>query len=101
MSSQIRRSIFVELTRTEGLENTAAFPDVRAAYVGQTTHERMLVVVFRSATAAVQVLGKQTPHVDGIVPIRYRNVVVLYQHQPATVSRAPRVAAALRHAASS
>jgi hypothetical protein len=69
--------------------------DVEHTYSGRLRNERILLVIFDSAAATVQLTkGHRPPDKDVDVVVR-RNAVVLYQHEPGTISRLARVRTAL------
>jgi hypothetical protein len=95
VSAAVERFVPVRLARLPALKFSSAFPDVQARYAGGSTRERVLILVFRSTEATVQVLGKRPPEIPGVVALPYRNVVVLYQHAPGAPSRTVQLRAVL------
>lgn len=96
VANRVERSLGVELAERDKVDINAVFHDVEATYVGETSTERMLIIVFRRSNATAQVLGRNPPRLRGLEALRHRNVVVLYTHVPGAANRADRVAAALR-----
>lgn len=99
VADRLQQALSVELTRVPKVSGIAAFPDVKATYAGRSSNERILVVVFDSAAATVQLVGERSPPGTGIDALRHRNVVVLYQPDPGTLTRASDLASALRSVA--
>jgi hypothetical protein len=90
----VQSELGASLSRTAAVSSVAALTDVTATYALRTTNERVLVVVFCSREATVQLTGSAKP-ADGRLVI-VRNVVAVYDHDRGTVDRLGELRAALR-----
>jgi hypothetical protein len=95
VAASLSLTLGIQVAEVNRVYRSSGFTDVEATYVGGSSSERLLVIVFRNARATIQVLGEPTARLDDLQPVRRRNVVVLYGHRPGTDDRAPQVAAAL------
>ena len=82
------------LVETPLVSSVAALNDVTATYALRTTNERLLVVVFKTREASVQLTGPDAAHDGGLVV--NANVVALYEHDRGTISRLPALRSAMR-----
>ena len=96
VATRLEASLGIRLAERWNADYADALPDVETSYLGETKSERLLVVVFRSARAPVQLLGTDAPRTRDPQALRHRNVVVLYTHARGAPSRANTITAALR-----
>ena len=90
----VQAGLGVALVETPPVSSVAALTDVAATYALRTSNERLLVVVFGTREASMQLTGPGPPR-DSEVVVN-GNVVALYEHDRGTVSRLPELRAALR-----
>jgi len=90
----VQSRLSVALTEASAPDSVAALTDVQISYALRTTNERLLVVVFDSNEATVQLTGAaRSPDSDVVV---VRNVVAVYDHDRGTISRLAQLRSALR-----
>jgi hypothetical protein len=77
---------------------SAALVNVRAVYTGESAGERLLAVVFDDPRATAQILGGSESSWEGQSVVRYRNAVVLYEHEPGMTGGIADLRGALRSA---
>lgn len=75
--------------------SNSVMADVEQTYLGRSSDERLLVIVFDSAAATVQITGPRQTSLAGVTAIARVNAVVLYQHEDGTVNRANVIRSAL------
>jgi hypothetical protein len=89
----VQSQLGVELYVAPTVASVAALTDVDATYAATTASERILVVVFDSREATVQLTGSARP--DGELVVA-RNVVATYDHDRGTTDRIGVLRRALR-----
>lgn len=90
----VQSALGASLSPTAAVSSVAALTDVTATYALRTTNERILVVVFASREATVQLTGSAKPADGRLVVVR--NVVAVYDHDRGTVNRLGELRTALR-----
>jgi hypothetical protein len=93
---RLERGLGIHLSSVPPVATAAGMANVDATYSGQLAGHRLLVVVFDSDHAPVQIAGRARDSfgVNGRA-FRWKNVVVLYDHEFGTPSLSPIVAAVL------
>jgi hypothetical protein len=93
---RLERGLDIRLSSVPPVATAAGMANVDATYSGHLAGQRLLVVVFDSEHAPVQIARPRRASfgVNGRV-IKWRNVVVLYDHELGTPNRAPLVSAVL------
>jgi hypothetical protein len=81
------------LSETRPVDSVATLTDVSAIYALRTPGEHLLLVVFNSREATVQLTGAARPSHPELVVVR--NVVAVYDHDRGAVSRMAQLRAAL------
>ena len=89
----VQSQLGVELYVAPTVAGVATLTDVDATYAATTASERILVVVFDSREATVQLTGSARS--DGALVV-VRNVVAIYDHDRGTISRLSELRTALR-----
>jgi hypothetical protein len=89
----VQAQLGVELYTAATVASVATLTDVDATYAATTASERLLVVVFDSREATVQLTGSARSDGDLVV---VRNVVAIYDHDRGTISRLSELRTALR-----
>jgi hypothetical protein len=97
---QLERQLRIPLSAVPPVLNSSTMPNVTATYSGEVPGQRLLVVVFDSDDAVVQISRLwNVPFGENARAFRRKNAVVLYAHQPGKPDRASAVSAALEAAA--
>jgi hypothetical protein len=81
------------LSETRPVDSVATLTDVAAIYALRTPGEHLLLVVFNSREATVQLTGAARPSHPELVVVR--NVVAVYDHDRGAVSRMAQLRAVL------
>jgi hypothetical protein len=95
LAREIERSLDVPLARVPRVESTSVMFNVVQTYSGTSANERLLVLVFDSAAATVQITASRSARGRDMAVIARKNAVVLYQHKNGTASRATTIRSAL------
>lgn len=87
----------LDLTAAPPVEGTSVLADVLATYSVRTANERVLMIVFNSREATLQVRGRNPPRevAAGSAPLTVDNVVVFYSVDGGTLSRREAIQRAL------
>jgi hypothetical protein len=99
LAQEIGGRLGIPLKKTPGLDSTAVMANVEATYSGRSTNERILLVVFDSSAATVQLTRRQRRRDGNVDVVVRRNAVVLYEHERGTISRLAQIRAALDRSA--
>ena len=97
VADRVQRELQVPLAKVEPVESTAVLANVRDVYTGRSSHETVLIVDFNSAAATVQLTSGRAAALSGIPHVKRDNIVILYRHEPGTISRFRKLQAALGH----
>ncbi len=88
VAGSIQRELGIPLAKTEPVESTAVLANVRDVYTGRSSNETVTIVDFNSADATVQLTSDRTGSARPEPLHATRdNIVVLYRHEPGTISR--------------
>ncbi len=95
---EVQAELDIPLSEAPRLETTSVMADVDQTYVGRSRNERILVVIFGSTAATVQLTERRRAGDDVDALVR-DNAVILYEHEHGSVSRLGRIKVAVERAA--
>jgi hypothetical protein len=101
LQHELETRLAIDVRKEAREETTPALVNVHDIYSGESGTRRVLAVVFVNSAATNQILGRGSPSLPGMTIVRYRNAVVLYEHEPGSLIGRGELIAALRGAASS
>jgi hypothetical protein len=99
VAGSVQQQLQIPLAKTERVDSTAVLVNVRDVYTGQSSNETVMIVDFNTAAATVQLTSGRTAGRPEPALITRDNVVVLYRHEPGTISRLRELRTAVDHVA--
>jgi len=97
VAGTVERELQIPLARSDPVDSTAVLANVRDVYTGRSSNETVMIVDFDSTAATVQLAPERADRSPEPSHVTRDNIVVLYRHEPGTISRWRELRAALAH----
>ncbi len=97
VAGTVQQELQIPLAKVEPVGSTAVLANVREVFAGQSTNETVMMVDFNTAAATVQLTSSRAVAQPELSHITRDNIVVVYRHEPGTMSRFRNLRTALDH----
>ena len=97
VAGTVQQELQIPLAKIEPVESTAVLANVRDVFTGRSANETVMIVDFNTAAATVQLTSDRGSGRPEPSQITRDNIVVLYRHDPGTISRFRELRTALDH----